>query len=507
MPKTAPVRKRTRQLQNTSSPSAIVAGSNDPRNALELAITYVPPDTLTPPPRKLRKNPARQMSAIRASVANFGFINPILVDATGRIICGHARWLVAGELGLATVPVIQVDHLSEEEKRLYAIAENQTGALGEWDEDALRLEFGELIDLTVNLDFSVELSGFSFSEIDDLVIAEDPGDGASGDMGRHADVTKLGDLWVLDDHRLLCGDSLEEESYTVLMGEDRAQMVFCDSPYNQPVKVISGKGKVKHPEFANASGELSVSGFTGFLTTVFDWSAKFSLDGAIHYQCMDWHHMREMQDAGQAVYSELKNLIVWDKGKGGQGGFYRSQHELIFVWKVGKARHINNFGMGETGRYRTNVWAYRGNNSFHAGRDEELAAHPTVKPLALVADALRDCSHPGGIVLDPFGGSGTTLLAAEHTGRHARLIEIEPKYCDGTIERWQRKTGMVAVLAATGQTWFEVAAERGIDLEATAPGDPDLADDSDVAIDMDPEEPDTDWDCYAASSDDEGETV
>lgn len=507
MPKTAPVRKRTRQLQTTSSHSAILPGSNDPRSALELAITYVPPDTLKPPPRKLRKNPARQMSAIRASVANFGFINPILVDATGRIICGYARWLVAGELGLATVPVIAVDHLSEEEMRLYAIAENQTGALGEWDEDALRLEFRDLIDLTVNLDLSVELSGFSFSEIDDLVIRGEAEESSSEEVIRHAIVTRPGDLWMLGDHRLLCGDSLEEESYTILMGEDRAQIVFCDSPYNQPMNVISGNGKVRHDEFAMASGEMAPPRFTGFLTTVFDWSAKFSQDGAIHFQCMDWHHMREMQDAGEAVYSELKNLIVWDKGKGGQGGFYRSQHELIFVWKVGKAKHINNFGMGETGRYRTNVWAYRGNNSFHAGRDEELAAHPTVKPLALVADALRDCSHPGGIVLDPFGGSGTTLLAAEHTGRHARLIEIEPKYCDGTIERWQRKTGMVAVLAATGQTWFEVAAERGIDLEATAPDDPDLEDDGDATVDPYPEQRDNDRDYYAASSDDDGENV
>jgi hypothetical protein len=213
---------------------------------------------------------------------------------------------------------------------------------------------------------------------------------------------------------------------------------------------------------------MSRDEFTSFLTTAFGHLARFSVDGAIHFQCMDWRHQREMLDAGEAVYSELKNLIVWNKGKGGMGAFYRSQQELIYCWKVGIARHINNFGLGETGRYRTNVWSYRGNNSFHRGRDEELAAHATVKPLSLVADAIRDCSHPSGIVLDCFGGSGTTLHAAQKTGRKARLIEIDPTYCDRTIERWQSDTGSEAVLAASGKSYLEVTAERGIELDPDA---------------------------------------
>ncbi|WP_205693921.1 site-specific DNA-methyltransferase [Croceicoccus ponticola] len=436
-------------------------------------MTDVASDTLKPPPRRLRNNGPRQMSAIRSSIANFGFLNPILIDEENRIICGHARWLAAKDLGLATVPVIRVDHLTDEQKRVYAIAENRTGDLGEWDEDALRLEFSELLDLTLDLDLSIEVSGFARSEIDDLLVNSEGSGGTDDEENQPAPVTRPGDLWLLGDHRLLCGDALAEGSYTILMGEDRAQMVFSDSPYNLPTRAFSGKGKSQFPDFAMAAGELSPAEFTQFLTRAFDLSARFSQDGAIHFQCMDWRHQREMLDAGEAVYSELKNLVVWDKGKGGMGSFYRSQHELVYVWKVGDAKPINNFGLGDTGRYRTNVWAYRGNNTFHAGRDEELAAHPTVKPMALVADAMRDCSHRGGIVLDCFGGSGTTLLAAEHTGRRARLIEIDPKYCNAMIERWQKMTGREAVLASTGETWTEVAQARGVDLGDRSAGGPE----------------------------------
>ncbi|WP_066558870.1 site-specific DNA-methyltransferase [Croceicoccus bisphenolivorans] len=480
MAKTAPVRKRTRKpLDTTSLTAPDLTGSNDPHAALSLVVTNVAPGTLKPPPRILRTNGSRQMSAIRASIANFGFLNPILIDEENRIICGHARWLAAKDLGLVTVPVIRVDHLTDEQKRLYAIAENKTGALGEWNEDALRLEFGELLDLTLDLDVSVELSAFAMSEIDDLLVKDDGSDFGGGDAGRHAEITRPGDLWLLGDHRLYCGDALEESSYITLMGDDRAQMVFSDPPYNQKMKTISGKGKVQHEEFAMASGEMTDPEFTQFLTTAFGLTARFSQDGCIAFECIDWHNLRPMIDAGESVFSELKNLIVWSKPKGGQGGFYRSRHELIFPWKVGRAKHINNFRMGETGRYRTNVWEYAGNNTFHAGRDEELAAHPTVKPMKLVADAMRDCSHRGGIVLDCFGGAGTTLHAAEHTGRRARLIEIEPKFCDRTIERWQKTTKQEAVLAATGRSWREVAADRGVDLGDRSSDDRECTDDTD----------------------------
>lgn len=478
MATTAAVRKRTRNpLDTTSLTPPDLTGSNDPHDALALAVIKVTPDRLEPPLRLLRIHDERQMSAIRASIRAFGFLNPILIDAEHRIICGHARWLAAKDLGLATVPVIQVRHMSKEQVRLYRMAENRTGELAEWDEDALRLELGELLDLTLDIDVSIELSGFSMSEIDDRLVPHVGGGGSDEVVCNPAPVTRAGDVWLLGDHRLLCGDALIEENYTILMGEDRAQMVFSDAPYNLPTKAFSGKGKAQFSNFQMAAGEMSREEFTQFLASAFDLSARFSQDGAIHFQCMDWKHQREMLEAGEAVYGELKNLVIWDKGKGGMGSFYRSQHEMIYVWKVGDARPINNFGLGDTGRYRTNVWAYRGNNTFHAGRDEELATHPTVKPMALVADAMRDCSHRGGIVLDCFGGSGTTLLAAEQTGRRARLIEIDPGYCNATIERWQKMTGRDAVLSSTGQTWRDVAQARGVNLDDGSSGVPENDDD------------------------------
>ncbi len=206
-----------------------------------------------------------------------------------------------------------------------------------------------------------------------------------------------------------------------------------------------------------ASGEMTEAEFTSFLSALFANMSSVSADGAIQYVCMDWRHMCEVLHAGRAAYAELKNLCVWNKNNGGMGTFYRSKHELVFVFKLGSGPHINNFGLGEHGRYRTNVWDYAEVNSFRRGRSEELDMHPTVKPVALVMDAIKDCSHRRGIVLDPFGGSGTTLIAAERAGRHARLLEIDPLYVDVIIRRWQRLTGAAAVHAETSES-FEAAA-------------------------------------------------
>jgi len=467
----AKIRRRAR----TVSSQDIVGDGSPPRpngldNRLELAICYVDPDSLKPPARLLRKNGSRQSNAIAASIRAFGFLNPILVDDKSQVVCGHARWLAAKDLGLNEVPVICAAHLSPEQLRLYALAENRCGELGEWDRSALKMEFAELAPLTFDCNFNLELSGFTTAEID-LALADDP-DGAEGEPADLAldpmatPVSRHGDLWRLGQHRLLCGNALAEESYAALMGEGRAQMIFCDAPYNLPARTISRAGKGGPGDFAMASGEMTRAEFTAFLGKAFKLMARFSIDGSIHFQCMDWKHQREMLDAGYEAYTELKNLVVWDKGTGGQGACYRSQHELIYVWKNGTSRHINNFGLGETGRYRTNVWAYRGNNSFHRDRLKQLATHATVKPLALVADAIRDCSHRGAVILDAFGGSGTTLLAAEHTGRQARLIELEPRFCDATVRAWQERTGREAILDATGQTWADVAAIRGVDVPA-----------------------------------------
>lgn len=459
--KKPPVRQRARSA-DTSCPVNLL------HHNLRLVTTYVPIDQLKPPPRALRKHGKRQLSALKASVSEFGILKPILVNAEGEIVAGYGVWLAAKELNLAEVPVISITHLSQEQLRLYAIADNQIPTLETFDDEALRLEISELADLNLNLnlDLNFEATGFATSQIDDLLARRTPAnsDGEGDEEGECLEVpaepvTRLGDLWLCGEHKLLCGNSLEVESYATLLGSERAQLVVVDPPFNVP---INGhvSSTARHPEFQMASGEMSEAEFTGFLTTAFGHLATYSVDGSIHFQFMDWRHMGEMLAAGRVVYSELKNLLVWNKGTGGMGTFYRSQHELIFAWKHGSEPHINNFGLGDTGRYRTNVLDYKGCAGFRKGRDEDLAAHSTVKNTSLIADLIRDCSKRGGVVLDCFAGSGTAMLAAELTGRRARLIELEPRYCDVAIRRWEKMTGEEAVLAANGQTFEELEAER-----------------------------------------------
>ena len=274
-------------------------------------------------------------------------------------------------------------------------------------------------------------------------------------------VSQTGDLWLLGNHRLLCADARDEAAYDRLLEGAKAEFVFTDPPYNVAIDGhVCGLGRIRHREFAMGCGEMSETEFTAFLQTVFDRLAEHTIDGSIHQICMDWRHMWEMLAAGRKVYSELKNLCVWNKTNAGMGSFYRSKHELVFVWKSGSAAHINNFELGQHGRTRTNVWDYAGINTMRAGRLEELAMHPTVKPVALVADAIKDCSRRGGFVLDPFCGSGTILIAAERTGRKARALEIDPSYVDVAVRRWQTYTGKPAVLAGSGETFETIEEQR-----------------------------------------------
>jgi DNA modification methylase len=286
------------------------------------------------------------------------------------------------------------------------------------------------------------VTGYATAEIDNLIDGldpEEPDDPADDvDFAQAPRRCRRGDVWQLDRHRLACGDSLDPQVVARLMDGAKARMVFSDPPYN--VKIdghVGNSGKTQHREFAMASGEMSEAEFTAFLNTAFRNMAEVSIDGAIHFLCMDWRHLREMEVAGREVYSELKNLIVWVKDNGGMGTFYRSRHELIFAFKVGTAAHINTFGLGEGGRYRTNVWQYKGVNTMRKGRMEELSLHPTVKPVQMIADAIRDVSGRGEIVLDLFGGSGSTLIAAEKTGRRGYLCELDPIYCDRILARWE----------------------------------------------------------------------
>jgi len=433
-----------------------------------LSIDYIEPGALKPNARNARTHSAKQIAQIAASIAEFGFTVPVLIDADNKVIAGHGRLKAAVKLGMTRVPTMRLDHLTPEQLRAYAIADNQLALNAGWDTEMLRLELGELQALA--LDFDLTLTGFDWPEIDLLInpVADaggpDPLDEAPEPEA--VAVTRLGDIWTVGPHRLICGDATSADTYAALMGEDRAQMVFSDPPYNVPIAGhVSGLGKVRHREFAMASGEMSRDGFTTFLTRVFGHLAAWSVDGALHYQCMDWRHMSEILAAGEEAYDERKNLCVWTKTNGGMGSLYRSQHELVFVFKAGTAPHINNVELGRHGRYRTNVWAYAGVNSFGATRDDDLAMHPTVKPVAMVADAILDASRPKDIVLDAFAGSGTTLVAAHKTRRRGYGIELDPVYCDVILKRLHRVTGIEPVHVATGRTFAEIERQRVSDDE------------------------------------------
>src|ERR1700722_136264 len=381
-----------------------------------------------------------------------------------QIVAGHGRVEAAKLLGLAAVPTLRLSHLSPTEQRAYVLADNKLAENAGWDRELLAVELQGLIDL----DFEVELTGFEIPEIDiileDADAAKAEGNGPEDrtpEPSPDSSVTQAGDLWLLGKHRVLCGSALKDGDYGRLLDREKAEFVFTDPPYNVPINGnVCGKGAIRHREFAMASGEMSKLGFIDFLSTTFRHLAAYSADGSIHDICMDWRHVEEMMAAGNSAYSNLKNICVWAKKNAGMGSFYRSRHEFIFIWKSGTASHINNFELGQHGRSRTNVWEYPGITSSGPARLAELSMHPTVKPVALVADAIRDCSKRGGIVLDPFLGSGTTVIAAERTGRRGRGIEIEPVYVDVAIKRWQQYTGKAATLVETGQTFEEVADAR-----------------------------------------------
>ncbi|MEJ8571602.1 DNA methyltransferase [Microbaculum marinum] len=427
-----------------------------------------PIDRLVPYANNARTHSRKQVKQIADSIRRFGFTNPVLVADDGTIIAGHGRVEAAKLIGMSDVPVRRLSHLSRDEVRAYILADNKLAENAGWDRELLAIEMQGLIEL----DFDIEALGFSMAEIDLTIdsLGDGTGDRANGPdpvldavepVAQGPAVTRRGDLWRLGPHRLLCGDARSKGDVARLCDGKPATLLFTDPPYNVPIDGhVTGLGRVKHRDFALASGEMDSATFASFLRESLEAAASQLKDGAIAYVCMDWRHMRELLDAGHAVFEELKNLCVWNKSNGGMGSFYRSKHELVFVFKKGKAAHINNFGLGETGRPRTNVWDYPGISSLGPQRDEELAMHPTVKPVALVADAIRDCSKRGDIVLDVFGGSGSTLIAADQCGRHARLIEIDPLYCDTIIRRFERISGEPAQLAATEATFAQTATDR-----------------------------------------------
>src|SRR6266513_2801581 len=383
----------------------------------------------------------------------------------GVIIAGHGRYAAAKLLDLKQVPTIKVQGQSEAKRRALALADNKIGDTGGWDRERLAIELPALAEILVVEGLDVSITGFSPVEIEQLMVdfeenSSDPDDAIDPKWTTAAPVSKPGDLWKLGSHRLLCGDARNADHVARLMGGAHAAMAFLDPPYNVRVRDIVGRGQVKHTEFAMASGELSRSDFVAFLKSTLAQAAAHSRDGAVHYVCMDWRHIGELLEAGGAVYDDVLNLAVWVKSNTGQGSFYRSAHELVGVFRVGKAAHLNNVELGRHGRSRSNVWHYAGVNTFRAGRLDELKCHPTVKPVALVADAVKDCTGRGDIVLDTFCGSGTTILAAERVGRRACTLEIEPRFVDVSVKRWQAFSRRDAIHAETGLTFDEVASER-----------------------------------------------
>lgn len=439
---------------------------NELKAAADLEIREIPISALKPNPRNARTHSPGQIEKLEASIREFGFNTPILINEDNLIIAGHGRVEAATSMGLDRVPTIRLDHLSADQQKAYAIADNRIAELASWNNDVLALEFTDMME--VETEFDLGITGFDTVDIDSILEHDQTEDKASNPPESVClpsedalPVSQPGDLWVLGDHRLLCGNALDPASYTALMAGEKADMIFADLPYNVSIGGhVSVSGAISHREFPMAYGEMSFAEFTGFLQCSFAHLVQHSTSGSIHFICSDWRHLREMLAAGDATYTELKNLIVWVKTNGGMGSFYRSKHELILVFKNGTAPHVNNFGLGETGRYRTNVWTYAGVNTFRKGRMEDLAAHPTVKPTAMVADAIRDCSRHGDLILDPFSGSGTTILAAERTKRKARCMEIDPCYIDVGVRRWQALTGFCVTLADTGETFEEVAVRR-----------------------------------------------
>jgi DNA modification methylase len=437
------------------------------QRSLDLSIIYCRIDELKLDPGNPRRHNAKQVRQIANSIDTFGFNVPVLRDRDGNVIAGHARLLAAKELGWSEVPTLCLDHLSRAQARAFMIADNRLTEIATWDD---RLLAQQLKDLSLlGLDFSLELTGFEMPEIDLRIASldeppeagDDPAD-VMPEIPASPPISKVGDLWLVGRHRLLCGTALDSVAFAALMGDARAATVFTDPPYNVPIDGhASGLGAIHHRPFPMASGEMSRTEFTAFLGQAFQNLAAFSFDGALHYVCMDWRHVEELLAAGREAYTELKNICVWVKDNGGMGSLYRSQHELVFVFKHGRNGHRNNVQLGQFGRNRSNVWHYPGANSFARCGDEGnlLALHPTVKPVALVADAILDCSARGEIVLDAFLGSGTTLIAAERTGRRCCGLELDPAYVDTTIRRWQALTGGSARHAARDRSFDDLGRE------------------------------------------------
>ena len=444
--------------KNSNSAYPITTSHIIPESILELHVEYRPISGLRPNKHNPRTHSKKHINQIVESIDKFGFVNPIILDDQGNILAGHGRYFAAKLLGYKEVPVICINDMTEAQKKAYLIADNRLAELSGWDQNHLAFQVQQIFE--IDPEFDITITGFETGELD-LIIGDQfehlESDTPLPPVSSGPSISRPGDLWISGHHRCYCGDATKIDAVNTLMSDNSAQMVFTDPPYNLAIGNIVGRGQTKHREFPMASGEMTKESFIFFLTVMLKNLLSFTADGSIFYICMDWRHIGDLLTVATSLNIETKNICVWDKGRGGMGSMYRSQHEFVAVFKIGTAPHVNNIELGRHGRNRTNVWQYP---PARIGGETDLSLHPTAKPIAMVADAIKDCSHRGDIILDPFCGSGTTIIAAENTGRCAYVMELDPHYVDLIIRRWQALTSEQAILEKSGMTFDEVAASR-----------------------------------------------
>lgn len=449
-------------LRKRSGSAQIASALDRPPLILASVIEHVSIESLAPYAGNSRKHDQRQVVKLCSIIKKVGMLVPLLIDEKGEIIAGHGRHLACKELGMSLVPIIRVGHLSPDQIRAFRIADNRLAELSTWDDEALAIELHHLVHSVEDPEI-IELTSLEIGEIDARleILDEKPKQDPADEILEPAagpSISKLGDLWELGNHRLFCGSSIEEESYSRLLQGIKVRSVWSDPPYNVKIQGhVSGLGKTHHREFGMASGEMDEAEFIAFLLAYLTLTRANSLPGSLHYCCMDALHSYELLTAARQAGLHFKTTCTWAKTNAGMGSMYRQQTEFIHVFKNGddSVRHTNNVQLGRYGRYRTTLWTYAGVNTFRRGRTDDLLAHPTVKPWAMVADAIKDCTAYGETVLDAFCGSGTTLIAAEKSGRIGYGIELDPLYVDVAIRRWQKITKRHAVNAETGLTFAE----------------------------------------------------
>ena len=452
------LRRKSRNRREGQERMALASAPRRRRNDIlpRLELSYLSLNELRPSARKLRKLDLAHVREVASSIGQLGFCDPLLVGRGNELIDGEARYEAAKQLGLDRVPCVRIEHLSPDEQRVLRLAVNRLAEKGQWDLDALKIEFEEL----VLLDAPIEIAGFSPAEIDHVILGEAADGLEQGPLEPDpaTAVARVGDIFQLGPHRIVCGDATDPAVLARLSeGDGRAGLVLTDAPYN--VKIAGNVTGGGHREFAMASGEMTDAEFLAFNDAWMAAVLPYLCDGGVFGTFIDWRGSPTVHSAATKLGLVPLNLIVWAKTNAGMGSLYRSQHELLPLFKKGIAPHVNNVELGKRGRWRSNVWTYPGASSLGSDARRGLQDHPTVKPTAMLEDALLDLTNRSDIVIDPFLGSGSTLIAAEKTGRVCRGVELDPLYVDVIVRRYEAATGDAATLIETGET-FEVLGAR-----------------------------------------------